>query len=303
MLVEDNFHKQINKVFKGDFGIYKVCPNTQIIKSQTVDGHTKIAIKLHETDIVSFYPNLELFFLNNGGWFTKITKERINWFFDWLSRNMNIKFDLWQNNRIWYVAHDLKTYIFFEGMILSIANESPGPGFLLQFINFNALRHTKAEIFKKLIIDQYVEGFIQALAENKIKEDAGDCLSCQFEIQKEKLLGYNNQSDQHLYMHLQEKYYMMSLLFNAFRVSGRENWFRWHMSMYGKIDVSDKHIRAMVSHSLKDFFIRRIEPMVLWNMFSRSYRDKIIGDKFKPYLNNAVHYAIVSDKVSIDALI
>lgn len=77
---------------------------------QTVDGKT--AVTYHNTAVVTFDENLIT--LNNGGWFTNTTKNRMNQ----ASNQFGLGFGVYQKDFTWYVEYNGETVEFQNGMTL-----------------------------------------------------------------------------------------------------------------------------------------------------------------------------------------
>lgn len=69
---------------------------------KTIDNTTKV--RYHNTDVVCF--NDDKIILNNDGYFTPTTKNRMNQ----ASSQFNLGYKVYQKNFIWYVYFDNKTY-------------------------------------------------------------------------------------------------------------------------------------------------------------------------------------------------
>ena len=171
-------------------------------QSRKIANHTylqrrgnDIAVKFHETDVVTFHPNGQTT-LNSGGWQTKTTKERINEF---------SPVYVTQDKGIWYVGKSL----FTDGMKINrngnpIKGKSPA-----------SFEKKKRKIDK--LVSNYISGFIQDIKENGLQDPSGgDCWMCSMQTESGETLGDVSNSD-HLLSHFKEKYYVPSLLFNAIK--------------------------------------------------------------------------------------
>ena len=72
---------------------------------------TKVLFK--NTTIVEF--NHKAIHLNNGGWFTASTKQRMNK----ASKDFNLRFEVYQKDYVWYCNYDNKIFSF-TGNILNL---------------------------------------------------------------------------------------------------------------------------------------------------------------------------------------
>ena len=73
--------------------------------------NSHMAIRLHETDVVTISPD-NVYTLNTGGWRTVTTKDRINRY---------SPAQVWQRNKIWYIADGPDELFFEEGMQVSLS--------------------------------------------------------------------------------------------------------------------------------------------------------------------------------------
>ncbi len=154
-----------------------------------------IAVKLHETDVVTYLPSGDTI-LNSGGWKTATTKDRIN------SYSPKI---IHQKNGLWYMGrwHEPENFLFQDGIIIK-ENGSIENGLSVETV--------KDQLKLKRRVKRYVEGYVKALLEGKVpKPDNGDCWDCLMVTEDGKTLGEVTKSD-HLLTHIEEKYYVPSLL-------------------------------------------------------------------------------------------
>ena len=80
-------------------------------RKQPGDGLTeRIAVRLHSTDIVVFYPSGRVT-LHTGGWYKPTTKERLN-------RFIKPSAYVYQKAHKWYVLQGDVRLDFFEGFVL-----------------------------------------------------------------------------------------------------------------------------------------------------------------------------------------
>ena len=147
-----------------------------------------IAVKLHQTDVVTYYPNGDIK-LNSGGYKTATTKERINTY---------APVRLWQENFAWFMQDGL---IFQDGEIIKKSGKI-----------VEALKHNKKQDKLNKKIKQFTDNYIDALFTGKLDFPSdGDCWNClMFEPS-----GLSSTS--HLLNHFKEKYYVPSLIANAIK--------------------------------------------------------------------------------------
>lgn len=160
-----------------------------------------IAIKYHYTDVVLFTP--EYIELNSGGYRTLTTKSRMC---ESLPNSA-----VYQERGIWYVARnwaDKNRQIFFDGIRLNYAGEVLNP----------IDEKLESERINKLIkqIKAYADKFIAALNAGEIGvPGSGDCWFCVMKTADGKTLGDSVNDKDHLKAHLEEFYFVPSLLLNA----------------------------------------------------------------------------------------
>lgn len=156
-----------------------------------------IVIRLHSTDIITYFPaeavNPPVIVLNSGGWLTSTTKARLNTYGP-------PAFRIWQERGQWklYNWETLESWPWAEGITIDAAG-----------VVYNAGDLGETERIRLLNRDvrKYVKGFVTALLAGKIPAPgAGDCWAC-----NGVLPGHGD----HIQQHVDESYYVPSLLVNA----------------------------------------------------------------------------------------
>ena len=174
--------------------------------AEYVNGEGARVIRLHDTDIMVFTPDNKLI-LNSGGWKTKTTKRRIE---DNLPRGM----DLVQRDGLWYVGvslgHILEWPVFYDGMTIRLDNGDV-EGAVQDEKQIKELRYR---------IDRYAKAFVFALQRGEVPPPGpGDCWFCAMENTKTgKPLGEDAGDTDHLHNHLEEHYFVPSLLVRAVKL-------------------------------------------------------------------------------------
>lgn len=153
-----------------------------------------LACLYHNTEVVKFYPNGDIV-LDNGGWYTSTTKERINWMLD--------GHRLSQSNGVWFI-NDKR---FQPGMIIKADGSIQG----------EAKDNPKADKQLKAKVKKYAQLCAANLPLDKPSN--GDCWYCSMTTQDDQSLGDAVKSD-HLDSHMEEEYIVPSLVFRALRESG-----------------------------------------------------------------------------------
>ena len=162
-----------------------------------------IALKLHNTDIVTLYPTGDMT-LNTGGWYTVTTKERIN-------RVLPRVFYLHQEKGRWFVVNRLDdtTYVFIDGMRITSEWDVEGAG----------IYDPKADRELKKKVRRYANLCMSHIP--LPMPSGGDCWSCSFKTQVGTTFG-DITDDDHLESHMEEDYVVPSLVWNALEESGYE---------------------------------------------------------------------------------
>lgn len=158
-----------------------------------------IAVRLHQTDIVTFSPN-GVVTLTSGGWGTATTKERINQF---ASTRIS------QRSSIWYMGDGS---LFYDG---------------LQLKDGVVLKPRQTEKHESVVKDikqrakAYAQAYVTAIESGSVDvPSAGDCWACLFEMQGATPQRPAPLGTYHLEDHMAENYFVPSLLVNAMRSAG-----------------------------------------------------------------------------------
>lgn len=161
------------------------------------------AIRYHHTDVITYLPNGDIV-LNTDGYLTSTTKERMGY----LNKT---GYSIQQRNKIWYLVERLskgskgQEWTFKDGITIHPNGTVTGNG-------------TNPKKLLKLDkqIKGYIEGYIKALFDEKIKKPGpGDCWYCGMRTEENKSLGEAIKDKDHILSHIEEKYYVPSLLMNA----------------------------------------------------------------------------------------
>jgi hypothetical protein len=171
----------------------KLCNNTYL-----KDHQDHISVILHETKIIRFLEDGRII-LGSGGWRTVTTKDRMN-------KYLPDPWHIWQERSIWYVVAGYHgtgytRWVYEDNCVLKPNGEVTGAC----LYDLEKEKETAKEIKG---INKYAKDYIVALAEGKVPApDQGDCFFCQFMKSKG---GHD-----HIRSHMEEKYYVPSLLMNA----------------------------------------------------------------------------------------
>jgi hypothetical protein len=221
-------------------------------ESRKIDNNTvirldndNIIVKYHDTDICVISPDDTRTYYTNG-FYTFTTKDRIN--------NFMVKsFRLYQKNHIWYVwNYDTKQeYLFDDGLTISAKGEISG-----------YKTSCKRDNVKIKQVNNYVKAYIDKLVKGKIdKPGAGDCFYCQFHTQDNKSMGEVSDNQDHILSHMQEKYYVPSLLYNAVNKYPVSQMAMWYLSsVWGYSDTEFPQnmldlVITQITKSLKKYIL------------------------------------------------
>lgn len=179
--------------------------NTRLI---TDDGPAMYHIKLHNTHIITYHENGDVV-LNSGGWRTSTTKARMNEY---------SPVQIWQGRGLWTAHWRGESYPYADGITFNTwTGKVTGAG-----------EDPQAEVKLRRRVNEYAKGFVEALTKGEVgRPSAGDCWGC---CMKEVGTGKEVMGNDHLLSHLDEKYYVPSLLVNAINEGGASNVAKWYAS-------------------------------------------------------------------------
>lgn len=221
--------------------------NTRIVRVGT-----GISIRYHGSPVVRFTPDSvdrpgEII-LDSCGWKTFTTKERMNAF---APRGFRIS----QERGIWHLwNYDTQVdYIFKDGIRIST-----------QGVVSCAGDPSENERVKKLTrqIRQYAQQYARELCAGHVPApSSGDCWDCLMQDEDGTSLGKRRGSD-HLMLHIQEKYYVPSLLLRALQLKPCCNFTRGILGqLWGgtqgdplsewEISILSRDVIATIAHYLK----------------------------------------------------
>ena len=173
-------------------------------KSKKVDNNTyliqnndNIAIKLHNTEVIKFYPDKIV--LNSGGWYTPTTKDRLNSFSG---------YQINQESGIWHIGVNGKTYKFNDNMVIYENGTVENAG----------IDTSKEDKKFKAQVKKFAENCSNALPLDK--PGNGDCWYCAMVTTENKTLGDSFKDTDHLKSHIEENYIVPSLVYHALKEKG-----------------------------------------------------------------------------------
>lgn len=189
----------------------KLAANTYLRK---VDDSCYV-IALHSTDIIYITSRAgeTIYRLNSGGYQTVTTKDRLNSF---------SPARIYQKRGVWYVGDfGVDDVIYFDGIEVDIKG-----------VVVNSRSAPKAFIHKKKRLDRMINEYIRGFANDAIQNglgmpSGGDCWLCKIHAQGNSMA---TDDFQHVYFHLQEKYYTRSFLYYCLKLHGYSNpGFNWQL--------------------------------------------------------------------------
>lgn len=215
----------------------KIANNTYL-KQRDKDA---IAVRLHETDIITLYPD-GFVTLNSGGWHTKTTLDRLQTY---------APFYVYQKNYTWFVVVPSGgEYIFKDGMTYSPKINK----FYHAALTEDGKDTKRIKSFKKKL-NEYIDGYADLLLSREMPEPSGgDCWYCYMNLP--------GQSD-HLINHVKEKYFVPSLIYRAFEELGASR-MDWYMLGYcwrknNNDSLVNNYFKSDVKRFLKRYMIRHID--------------------------------------------
>ena len=201
--------------------------SSRIVANNTVEYKRENGdrvIRLHETDILTFHANGATT-INDGGWRTATTKERINRFLDGRS--------VYSDRGSWVLNVNGTTHVYKDGITIGKRGGVSGAG------DANEERMLKRMI--KRFCDKMRNMAVLPLP------SSGDCWYCAMKTEDGTPLG-DVDAKSHALGHLKEVYVHGSLIVNALRFSG-------HSDFVIQL-VFDRKER--IARSYRDFAIRAI---------------------------------------------
>lgn len=165
-----------------------------------------IAVKQHFTDILTYKRNGEVIY-NTGGWHTSTTKQRLG--------DIGPLGQIWQQKRIWYFDHNGETLGYADGMSVYVDDTGNVTAIVGAIENTKQAEKEKNKLDRKF--KKYVTGYVDALLDGILdKPSAADCFYCVMrEVETNKPLGEVTNDFSHIESHIQENYFVPSLLINA----------------------------------------------------------------------------------------
>lgn len=162
-----------------------------------------IAVQLHDTDVVTFHPDGSVT-LNTGGWNTVTTRDRMNAF---------SPLHVWTERGTAYVSSNGKRYRYHDGITFG-----PRGGCRNPLSEQTTKKQDTAREATRKQIAQYVDGWIETVITGQMPNPSGgDCWDCCMFPERKGAEAV------HLTAHMEEAYYVPSLLVKALTAKGYHN--------------------------------------------------------------------------------
>lgn len=177
-----------------------IANNTRIV---ALDNRA-MAVRLHQTNVVVFHGDGSIT-LDSGGWRTPTTKQRIN---DALGQRGYVSTE----RGLWTLHMDGEAHPFKDGIHIGPKGKVSGAGKTKDVAEEKQLRKRVAA---------YTKAFIEALFKGEVGAPGpGDCFYCQMrEVKTGIPLGEFNKDRSHILSHIEEDYFVPSLLARALEVT------------------------------------------------------------------------------------
>lgn len=201
--VVKSYHQAAEYLSKGRNPLRRKLPGKETTLVKYNDG--RIAVQYWATSIVTYYEDGTIV-LNTEGYRTFTTKGKMN---EYLPNAYGVS----QNKNIWYVSNGQKAELYEDG--LTFRPDGTMTGFAPEGAEKKQTKLNKA-------IAKYANDYVTELMAGHIPQpSAGDCWFCSMKDAKTgKPLGDTTHDDEHLRSHIEEKYYVPSLIFNVLAESG-----------------------------------------------------------------------------------
>lgn len=166
-----------------------------------------IAVRLHSTDILTYHAD-DSVTLNSGGWRTVTTKARMN---DYIGHGLRIS----QERGQWYIwdyAQRKDVAVYADGMTIRADGTLDGA---------ESIESAKDAIKLRRRVHKYAKDYVKALRTGEVGEPSnGDCWGCLMVSADDKHKRSPMGGKDHILSHMEEKYYVPSLLTRAFEEFG-----------------------------------------------------------------------------------
>ena len=224
----------------------KLQNNTYLVKTDNGFG-----IRLHGTIVVEYLPDRTI--LNSGGWKTSTTKQRINEY-------MPAGWQIYQKAGVWYISN----YQYYN-------NEEDNVDFVFvdncYYMNdgwYGIAANSKTFEKTRKACRKYAKDFTKAMfAGNVPKPSAGDCFYCgMVTVDDNTPLGEKVKDKDHILHHIEENYFVPSLLVNACKMFGVSNAAWWSIDESWQDGKDAKDFKSITGNSWMDIGKIQIESAI-----------------------------------------
>ncbi len=176
----------------------KIYNNTTLERLEDSDGNFYLGLRLHDTVIIKYYP--ERMILDSGGWRTVTTKAR----FSAYAPNVGVS----ARQGEWFINGEL----FYDGIELDYDGN-----FLSDTISESDIKTKAKEVRRvKRVIKKYAKAFVVEWQKDDFPLSSNaDCWYCLWKKSDDTALGDHWNDTVHLLSHIEESYFVPSLLMNA----------------------------------------------------------------------------------------
>jgi hypothetical protein len=214
------------------------------------------AVRLHNTDILTIRPD-DSFVVDTDGWLTVTTKDRLNTF---APRGVQFASDRGQWKVCFNGWSDIGSKPYADGMVIYPSSEggwTTDPDTELEKALAEADVHNKAT---RKAIDKYVKDFRFPQTRQQMEDlggidVAGDCWYCGMTLENGQSMGDFSGSD-HLESHMDEKYYVPSLVVNAVKETGRDPGYMGYM--IERVDPDEHPGLGSLKRDVKSYMSKRL---------------------------------------------
>jgi hypothetical protein len=229
----------------------KVGNNTYLIRNSRVPWDS-IHLKLHNTYIITWYADGRTE-LNSGGWRTVTTKARMNEYLE--------GYGISQVRGQWYVGHInpnthgewIEDCLYDDGIVFNPDGTITGGEPIAKVRELLALRRK---------VNRFATSYIKAFKDGKVPApSAGDCFYCGMRtVDGNKPLGECTHDTSHILSHIEENYFVPSLLYRAFETMPHSQAMGWAFGKHwdGQCGNIPDFVYDQLKKSLSRYMLRQL---------------------------------------------